>query len=338
MRRLIATMATLACCVAFTAVPAQTASADTVTVGQSGWSVALTFPSMQWSSFACQFLPVSAVVTGADVQSWTFGGFVNGVDSDGDYDYTWFIDYDDMVSDGPGSFSFRHAVMMCPSYDWTGTYDVVGEVGVRLAGGTEWTWLPYRAAFDLTGIPTSTVLDSIDVAGGVATFSGRSTVIQQVPASFTGCRTSVSIETVMGDGWEGIGGGELAADGTFSVEVPTFSLTGSQYRVRSEESICASSTSDPRELPVRLPIARVGSVSNNSKLRVDIDPNLGRRSWAFKVQRQTQDGGWRTVRSLRTRGSQETRTINLRKGSYRVRVPAQRGYAETYSDVIWIER
>jgi len=79
-------------------------------------------------------------------------------------------------------------------------------------------------------------------------------------------------------------------------------------------------------------------VGRQSKLKVDIDPNMGRRAWVFQVQRRTDDDAWRTLRTYRTLGTRETRTINLRKGVYRIHVKARFGYAETYSDSIYLER
>jgi hypothetical protein len=294
---------------------------------------------MQWSSTSCQFLPVNAVVVG-DVQAWTFGGFVTAVDGqdDGEGPYTWYIDYADMAGEGTGSFPFRHAVMLCPNWDdSSGPYEVVGEVGVRTTGATEWVWLPYRATFTVRGIPTETTLDEIGFFAGEATFQGRVRAVPAMPATFTGCRGGVAIEAESGSEWQYVTGAEVAADGTFAVRVPTYQLTGTRFRARSNESICASATSQVRELVLRLPTARVSSVSRESKLRVDIDPNLGRRSWTFHVER-SMDEGWSKVGTYRTQGGREIRTINLRSGCYRVRVPAQKGYAEYISDSACLAR
>lgn len=347
MRRPLAVLASVACALGFMAAPASPAAADTATAGQPTWSVALTFPDMQWSSHSCQFLPVSAVVTG-DVQSWTFGGFVNLVQADdpdySDYSdedfYTWYIDYDDMVRDGTGTFSFRHAVMLCPgSSDPSGKYSVDGEIGVRTAASTEWVWLPYRATFTVSGIPTTTTLDSIEVASGMAVFAGRITVNQAMPATFPGCQAAVTIEQDAGSGWEHVWSEGTAQDGSFALMVPTARLTGTQYRasLRPGHPICGPSSSQPRALPVKLPSVALTTVSRDSKLRVDIDPNLGRKSWLFRIERERSDD-WRKVGSYRTQGSRELRTINLPQGCYRVRVPAQRGYAEYLSDSVCLAR
>lgn len=56
------------------------------------------------------------------------------------------------------------------------------------------------------------------------------------------------------------------------------------------------------------------------------------------MQRQRDDGTWRTLRTYRTQGARETRTINLGQGGYLVHVPAQHGYAQTFSDTTWLAR
>ena len=340
MSRLVAALATLACMIGLTVAPAPPAAADSTTVKGQGWSVALTIPDLQWASESCQFIPVTAVVEGSAVESWTFGGFVTLRGGDGE-GTSWYIDYDTKVSDGTGSFTFRHAVMMCPAYDSTGTYDLVGEVGARLTGAADWSWLPYRAEFTISGIPTTTTLDAIAVSGGEAIFSGGTVARPSWPASFRGCTDAGINVQVLADGdWEDVTYGELGEDGSFAITLPTYRLTGTQYRATLEgSSLCATSSSARRTLPVRLPTASVSAVAKQSKLKVDIDPNLGRRAWVFQVQRQKGDeSSWTTLRTYRTRGTRETRTINLRKGYYRIHVLARFGYAETYSDSTYLKR
>lgn len=347
MRRPMAVLASFACALGFMTAPVSPAVADTVPVGQPSWSVALTFPDMQWSSTACQFLPVSAVVTG-DVQSWTFGGFVNLAqaedpdysDYDGEDFFNWYINYDDMTRQGAGTFSFRHAVMLCPgSEDPSGKYSVDGEVGVRLTGAADWVWVPYRATFTVSGIPTTTTLEGISVDSGMVQFAGRVTVNQAMPATFPGCEANVVIEVADGSDWSYMWSERTASDGTFAIMVPTYQLSGDQYRVslRPGHPICGPSSSEARALPVKLPSVLLSTVSRDSKLRVNINPNLGRKSWLFRIEREGSDD-WRKVGSYRTQGSRELRTVNLPQGCYRVRVPAQRGYAEYISDSICLSR
>lgn len=54
-----------------------------------------------------------------------------------------------------------------------------------------------------------------------------------------------------------------------------------------------------------------------SKLFVDVDPDKGKGYWKFQVQRLKADTTWAPGKTYRTRGSKETRTVNLPKGTYR---------------------
>ena len=345
MGRLVAALATLACMIGLTVAPAPPAAADSPTVGAPGWSVTLTFPDLQWSSEACQYLPVTAVVAGTGIESWTFGGFVvkrqgeaEG-DDDGDGSGGWYIDYDTKISQGVGTFDFRHAVVLCPESDSKGVYDVIGEVGVRITGATGWTWVPYRAAFTVSGIPTTTTLDAISPAGPDVVFAGKVVAAPAATATFRSCGGWLTVEASIGGDWEEVGGTDMGLDGSFAATIPTYRLTGTQYRARFYgSSICAGSTSAELALPVRLPTVNVTTVAKQSKLVVDIDPTMGRKSWVFQVQRRGDDDVWRDLGKYRTQGKRETRTINPRKGFYRVHVLPRFGFAETFSDSIYIER
>lgn len=81
------------------------------------------------------------------------------------------------------------------------------------------------------------------------------------------------------------------------------------------------------------------AVSDRSKLSVDVDPNVGKRYWKFKVQRLRGDGTWGERKpTYRTSGKAETKTLNLPKGTYRVRVPARFGLAEAVSSAVTLQR
>jgi hypothetical protein len=62
------------------------------------------------------------------------------------------------------------------------------------------------------------------------------------------------------------------------------------------------------------------------KLFVDVDPDLpGNQYWSLALQAR-HDGRWSALRTLRTAGERETRTLNLKKGTYRVKVRGGHGY------------
>ncbi len=62
-----------------------------------------------------------------------------------------------------------------------------------------------------------------------------------------------------------------------------------------------------------------------------MNPNRGSKFYVFQVQRKNPDGSWKAVKSYETRGAKETRTLNLRKGTYRVWVRPGYGFAEAMS-------
>ena len=70
-----------------------------------------------------------------------------------------------------------------------------------------------------------------------------------------------------------------------------------------------------------------------SVLYIDIDPNLKKkRYWKFRIQKQASDGSWITLKkTYKSAGSKERRTINKKKGTYRVIVLAKYSYQETVS-------
>ena len=80
-----------------------------------------------------------------------------------------------------------------------------------------------------------------------------------------------------------------------------------------------------------IPTVKIKAVSHRSKLKVDVNPNRGTKFYVFQVQRKNADGSWKAVKSYETRGRTETRTLNLRKGTYRVWVRPGYGFAEAYS-------
>ena len=87
----------------------------------------------------------------------------------------------------------------------------------------------------------------------------------------------------------------------------------------------------PPLVALPIPTVKIKAVSHRSKLKVDVNPNRGTKFYVFQVQRKNADGSWKAVKSYETRGATEKRTLNLRKGTYRVWVRPGYGFAEAYS-------
>lgn len=78
---------------------------------------------------------------------------------------------------------------------------------------------------------------------------------------------------------------------------------------------------------------KVKAKKKASVLYIDVDPNLKKkRYWKLRIQKRTSDGSWVMLRkSYKSAGSKERRTINLKKGTYRVVVLPKYGYQQTIS-------
>jgi hypothetical protein len=114
------------------------------------------------------------------------------------------------------------------------------------------------------------------------------------------------------------------------VTVLTWDLTGHEK---------APGTGNPSTAkPVPSASVKVKAKSSKSKLFVDVNPNKGKGFWRFQVQRQQADKSWKPLKNYKTKGSKETRTINLPKGTYRVVVVAKYGYAQATSGSVTLKR
>jgi hypothetical protein len=83
---------------------------------------------------------------------------------------------------------------------------------------------------------------------------------------------------------------------------------------------------------------RVKAVSGRSKLKVDVNPNMGGKYWTFQVQKQMGDGTWKALKTYRTLGSTEKRTVNLSKGTYQVWVNPKFNHQGVMSTPIALKR
>jgi hypothetical protein len=81
-----------------------------------------------------------------------------------------------------------------------------------------------------------------------------------------------------------------------------------------------------------------GTNSNKSVLKVKMAPSRkGTKSYRFTVQKLTKNG-WVTVKSGKTRGKGETRSINLKKGTYRVTCKGTTRYAGAVSNTAGLRK
>ncbi|MGB7980245.1 MAG: S8 family serine peptidase [Candidatus Nanopelagicales bacterium] len=94
----------------------------------------------------------------------------------------------------------------------------------------------------------------------------------------------------------------------------------------------------PEPAPLPRASVKVKTTGSRSKLFVDVDPNKGSGYWSFQVQSARADGSWRALKTYRTHGRSETRTLDLKKGTYRVVVAAKYGYRGTTSASVHLKK
>lgn len=89
----------------------------------------------------------------------------------------------------------------------------------------------------------------------------------------------------------------------------------------------------------KVSVVQARAINKKSKLWIKVSPNLGSRTqWKVKVQRLGKHKRWHTARSVRTKGTEHTRSINLPKGTYRVRSKNSHGYASDVSKRVRLRR
>lgn len=177
----------------------------------------------------------------------------------------------------------------------------------------------------------------------------------QVSMTLDGSPIAVSQVATMGQGygagqtlrWTPQLGAELAHETRLDVTISGVTVNGSPTPISYSvivipwEPAGTDPTATPEQSPGPTPsqvVVKATAISRAGKMLVDIDPNLRRGNWTFTVHRMKANGAWRKVRTLRTRGSTETRTVNLPKGRYVVRVAGRNGHRAGESAVVTLVR
>ncbi len=146
----------------------------------------------------------------------------------------------------------------------------------------------------------------------------------------------VSYQWTFGDGTGAAGvnplGHVFPGAGTYAVTLTVFDNEGAAGSTIQNVTVAAAPTVAAPGPPS--PTIKAKAVSGKGKLKVDINPNLkGKKYWRFQVQKLDANGTWRAPGKVyKTTGKKEIKTINFKKGTYRVFVStAQNGYGIGYS-------
>ncbi len=314
--------------------PAPPASADPTSITGDDWSVTLEVPDTRWEDLfqlnftPCNDLAVTVTVSAPPGTSWTVSGVITPSSS------ATAIENFTVSGSGPAQSSIP-GIQMCehfnlPSAPPDDRYLVTGTATVP--SGTPAS-LPFAAEFTIAPMPSYVMLLGHELRANASVFFAR---VSQNSSGFMRPVTggSLVLDRLEGSSWIKAGDGVWTGEGTFAASAGSILPTGSYIRLRylGDYSVAANDglpwpvfapyvpPAPPAPVVQPAPTARVKikAVSARSKLKVDVNPNLGTKYWTFQVQRKNADGTWKAHKTYRTQGSKETRTVNLRRGTYRV--------------------
>ena len=194
------------------------------------------------------------------------------------------------------------------------------------------------ASFDWNGDGDFT--DANEVLAPIANAQGMWQVQVTVPADAkVGVITAKFVVTDAG----GVVGEEETYDATITAAASTPAPADTTTTTTLAATTAATTTTTPAPgTVVPTAVIKVKAVSNKSKLFVNVDPNKGTGYWNIKVYRKTVKGdrvSWEKVgKTLRTKTAKETRTINLGKGTYWVKVMEKYGMEGAVSEQVTLVR
>ncbi len=152
----------------------------------------------------------------------------------------------------------------------------------------------------------------------------------------------VSYQWTFGDGTGGSGvnplGHVFPGAGSYTVTLTVIDNEGASGTATQAVTVSAPAPAPVAAAPAA--IVKATAVSKKGKLKVDVDPILkGKKYWSFKVQYQKKNGTWgQYKKTYKTVGKKETKTINFRKGNYRVVVLPKHGLASSTSVVVTLKK
>ncbi len=181
------------------------------------------------------------------------------------------------------------------------------------------TYIPADSVAPVVTVPADITVPATGAAGAVVTFTASA--VDDVDGALTPTCTPVSGSTFP------VGPTTVTCTATDTGGNPAskaFTITVTAPAATPAPP--ATATPVPPVSGQPSPVVRLKAVSGRSKLKVDVDPNKGGKYWTFQVQRKNADGSWKALKTYRTKGSKEIRTVNLGKGTYRVWVNPKFGY------------
>jgi hypothetical protein len=358
MKRLIALVTGALVATGLSMTPAPAAMADTTITGDD-WSMSLQIPDTSWSELfttnflTCQDLRMELTVGAPAGRAWSLAGSITGAGS--------AVSLSDFSIIGVGPQAgpvLVKGVSMCKHFRGlvAPPNNEYVAAGVATVMDSPTPSLPFEVRFRISPMQCSIQYSAHQLTNGVSAFPGQ--VVEYSRDGFTRPAPggTVTLDRLEVSTWLKEAETTAAADGKFVLLAGRVLATGSYVRFHySGDYWCTSppampvpvwapyvpipmpSPSVPLAPPVvatpalPVPTVKIKAVSGRSKLKVDVNPNRGSKFYVFQVQRKNPDGSWKAIKSYETRGAKETRTLNLRKGTYRVWVRPGYGFAEAYS-------
>jgi hypothetical protein len=324
--------------------PPPTAHADVV----ADWTMQLVVNTSSWSDLittnflGCADLPIQLAVNVGQGVGWSASGQITGVGS------TTVLETFAASGSGPAGSPYLSipGVAMCEHFNGPVAPPDQGYVATVTVS------VPTSPVQEQSAATPFTIrrLDSFivvganphELRGGVSALLGRVQVqthdgfLRPAPVAL------MTAERLEGATWVTVGQATSTNDGSFVITADRLLATGTYVRFLypGDQWVAplvgfpwplrdAWSPPTPPAPPVFTPPTarvKVKAVSARSRLKVDVNPNRGSKYWTFQVQRKNADGTWKALKTYRTLGSTEKRTVDLRKGTYRVWVNPKFGF------------
>jgi hypothetical protein len=270
------------------------------------------------------------------------------------------------VTDGQYETRFQGRVTAASSALGTIGADPDGRVSLQAYMGGAWSEVEYTSPdqlgyFDTTAhraIPAGTSVRAVYQGSGSTEASTSPSITVNGPQASVsvakvgyGNKLFVDVDPNQGSGYWTFRVQKRNSDGSWSTsgtayntggdaETKTLTLGAGVFRVVVDpRNGYGGATSAPVTLTAPTVAVAASRDRNRDKLLVDVNPNKGSGYWKFRVQQRTSTGSWKTLSTVyRTEGRKETKTVDLRKGTYRVKVASKYNYRGATSKAVTLKR
>ncbi len=305
------------------------------------WAMAVRIQDYTWqnpNSSDCEEAPVDVATEGWGADYWALDADVRPAGSS--TPVTGLLAESDAdPGENVDAYVWTTTLELCPGFA-PGSYLMEGTAYYGLESDYEDAdegLAAVATSFKLAKMTSTTTLNPVKSDGKTAVVSGKvvgssSTGQAGAPKQVGVAKQKVTVQRLVNGAWQNVATTTTNASGNFSVVV-SGATAAVPYRVvygGSQKVAASTSAKVTATVPKPKPTVSAKAVSKKGKLKVDVNPNKGKGYWTFTVEKKA-GSKWVPQKTYRTEGSKETKTVNLPKGTYRVKVNAKYGYASTYS-------